>query len=244
MSPWFATETPNSAAVPTIRRSARRARASSAGSARASRDRRLPAEQPERDRDEQRDVERVDVRGHADVPGDRREREAERRRAREQRRRAEAAEHEHGQAGGERGEEAAQQRHPERGLAERREDEVREPAEEDERREPGRVHRPEQRRHGLDLGRVPGADARQHRRAVDDAARSRNVAPATSRRSRRAGAGGYQPSSWPQVTPHRLIRAPATSSTIAVARGRPSPTRPAPRATSGRRNGMKSSENR
>ena len=57
--------------------------------------------------DEQRDVERVDVRGHADVPGDRREPEAERRRAREQRRRAEAAEHEHGQPGGERGEEAA-----------------------------------------------------------------------------------------------------------------------------------------
>ena len=69
---------------------------------------------------------------------------------------------------GERGEEPAEQRHPERRLPERREDEVREPAEHDEGREPRRVHRPEQRRHGLDLGRVPGADAGQHRRAVDD----------------------------------------------------------------------------
>ena len=89
--PWFATEMPNSAAVPTMRRSARRARASSAGSARASRTAASQRSNPRVIATSKRDVERVDIGGHADVPGDRREREAERRRAGEQRRAHRAA---------------------------------------------------------------------------------------------------------------------------------------------------------
>ena len=118
---------------------------------------------------------------------------------------------------------------------------------EDVRREPRRVHRAHQRQHGLGLGRVPREDPRQERGPVDQQGRHGDE------RARRGASGparaavrpaGYQPRSWPQVTPHRLTSPPATSSTTAISRGRPSDGRAAPSATIGSRNGRKSSENR
>ena len=63
-------------------------------------------------------------------------------------------------AGRDRDAQRGEQVHPESRLAERLEDDRREPAEDDVGREAGRVGRPEQRRDGLELGGVPERDDR------------------------------------------------------------------------------------
>ena len=135
----------------------------------------------------------------------------------------------------------------ERGRAERREDDRRQPADDRVRREPGRVHRAQDREDRLGLARVPGAEARQQRRPVDGEHADPDDEGGDPRRGPGAAARPrprYQPSSWPQIdAPQVDRRAGDDQQRRRCARGRPS-TRAAPRATSGSRNGMKSSEKR
>ena len=207
----------------------------------------LPAEQQPDDRDEQDRVERVGVRRDADPPHQRREREPDRRRdarpgsATPSRRLTSTV-----RPAAEAISSADRRFIRNAGDPSGAEDGRHEPAE--HARRPGTRSgascpgsagpsgpRPCPRRRGR-------AGAWTGRRRTP---RHRSRAPPGTR-GRSGGAAGrrrYQPRSWPQATPHRLMAAPAITSATAMPRGRPSAW-PAPSATSGSRNGMKSSENR
>ncbi len=108
-----------------------------------------------------------------------------------------------GDPGRDRDRQRRQDVHPERGLTERLQDDRSEPAEQDVRREPGRVRRAHQRAHRLELAGVPEADARQHRQPAgdqgDDADQDRSGQPRVTHHP------SYHPSNTPQITPHRLM---------------------------------------
>ena len=77
-----------------------------------------------------------------------------------------------------------QQVHPERRLAERLEDDRRQPAEQHVGREPGRVGGAHQRRDGLELAGVPERDARQQGQRGRPRGRSARPSSEAARRGR------------------------------------------------------------
>ena len=135
-----------------------------------------------------------------------------------------------------------------RRLAERREDDGREPAEQDVGREAGRVGRAQQRRDRLELGGVPEADAGQQRqpRGATNA-----TTPTTSGGARAVEAvPRHHPRSRPQTTPQALIATDDDDRGRSRERHRPGPrrrrstARRCPSATSTSANGTKSLLNR
>ena len=187
-SAWFATATPNRAAVPTMARSARRRRRRVLRGRAPGADQRLPAQEPERHERHERQVEGVGVRGDGDPPDDRRE----------ARTRGPTAPATSGGAPTRRptktlvptasdDEHRGQEVHARRRGGDRREHRRHQEPEHDVRGEPGRVHRAQDRGDRLRLCRCPtrrarGASSPGTRRARSRSPRSRRA------RSRSAGA--------------------------------------------------------
>jgi hypothetical protein len=101
----------------------------------------------------------------ADPPDERGQGEAETRRDAEHDRPAEDPDEVRGDRCRHGDAQAGEQVHPEGRLAERREQDVRDPAEQHERRVAGRVGRAEEWCDRLQLGGIPEPDARQHAHA-------------------------------------------------------------------------------
>ena len=120
-------------------------------------------QQPEQDRDE-REVERVRLGVGPDRPGDRGQGHGDPGRDPEDEPAGQRPDEIDGDPGGDRQADRREEVHPERGLAERLEDDRREPAEQDVGREARRMGGAEERRHRLELARVPELDPGQQRR--------------------------------------------------------------------------------
>ena len=167
----------------------------------------LPVDEQDEQQGGQDQVESVGVGVRADRPGDRSGREEDPAGQRDPGPSREPVGEDRGQARGDRQADRIEQVHPERRLAEWRQDDRAEPAEDHPGREPGRMRGPEQRADGLELGRVPERDPRTHGR--DRHGQGDGGRPQRGEAEPQAGTGprlvGHHPRRWPHVTPQATI---------------------------------------
>ncbi len=167
----------------------------------------LPVHEQHEQEDRQRQEQGVDVGVGPDRPGDRRGRQEHARGERDPRPPGQPPDQDGGQAGGDGDAGRIEQVHPEGGVAERLEDDRREPAQDDPGREPGRVAGPEKGADRLELGGVPERHPRQerrHRQAESDQTGAERGEDRSKGRRRRP-LGRHHPYRCPQVTPQATI---------------------------------------
>ena len=225
----------------------------------------LPAHQEDEEPGQEGQVQRVGIGKRAHPPRQRRERQQQPGCHCHARPPRQLAHEDDRQAGRHAEQDRGQEVHPQGELAERREDERDEPAEDHVGRKAGRVGHPEDRGHGLELPGVPEALAGQEDAARQDerhdpdeqgrdGVEQRDGRPAAPRGRRVQGGGGqaearggaHQPSVRAQAMPHACIAtdAPTRPATTASRHGRDAPRGPrkcsVPSAIATSRNGAKS----
>ena len=205
----------------------------------------LPGHQESQQDGAQCEVQGVRLRLGTDLPDDARKREAEPRHDPEKGRSRQRPDEVDRDRGGRRYAQAREQVHAERRVAERAQEDVRDPREQDVGREAGRMGCAEHRRDDLQLGGIPVADARQHGEPLGDerhdADRQRGQPP--------PGRPAHHPRMRPQMTPHALTVADRTMRPIAsgiaqAARRARSTSQEKPMATRTSANGRTSLLNR